>query len=555
MLIELRIRNFAVVRDLTLEIGPGLTALTGETGAGKSIIVDALALLLGERASSDVVRAGEGEATVEAVFDLSGLPEVESRLAEAGIPGEGRLLILRRVVAREGRNRAWVNGSPATAGLVGSLGRLLVDLHGQHDHQSLLRTSEQRAILDAFGDAGDLEAAVREAHAQVVSLVEALETLDARRRELESRREFISFQLDEIDVVDPRQGEDTALAEELEILEHAEDLLSGAAGLADTLYGGEDALSDRIAAALEGIRSLERFDPALEAQVSALQDAYHSVTDVGRWLGDYQGRVDLDPGRLEEIRTRLDGLTRLKRKYGATLEDVLEAREGLRGQLAELDGAGLDRSRLQRELDAAREHLAEAADRLSERRSWAADRLESEISELLPSLGLTGSTFKVSLDPLAEVGSFGAEEVEFRVSLNQGFEPGPLARVASGGELARVMLALKTVLARLDSIPTLIFDEIDAGIGGVVANAVAERLCEVGREHQVLVVTHLAQVASRADGHLRVEKGPSEEGLADARLQKLHGTDRVTEVARLLGGDPDSEASRGHARELLEARR
>ncbi len=555
MLIELRIRNFAVVRDLTLEIGPGLTALTGETGAGKSIIVDALSLLLGERAYSDVVRTGAEEATVEAVFDVSALSEVGERLDEAGVPGEDGLLILRRVVAKEGRNRAWVNGSSATAGLVGSLGRLLVDLHGQHDHQSLLRAGEQRTILDAFAEAEALEVEVREAHAEVVRLAEALADLDARRAELQGKRDFLTFQLEEIEGVDPRAGEDEALAEELDRIQHAEDLLSGASGLAENLYGGEDALSDRLARAREALRELAKFDPALEAQRAALEDAYHSVTEVGRWLADYQGRVDHDPGRLEEIRSRLDALTRLKRKHGGTLDEVLTLRDQLKGELAELDGSAFDRSRLEREIESARRSLSTAASRLSERRAWAAERLEAEMAELLPSLGLTGSTFRVGLDPLEEIGSFGAEAVEFRVSLNEGFEAGPLARVASGGELARVMLALKTVLARLDAIPTLVFDEIDAGIGGMVANAVAERLCQVAREHQVLVVTHLAQVASRADGHLRVEKEASDEGLADARLHRLHGSDRVTEVARLLGGDPDSEASRGHARELLEARR
>jgi DNA repair protein RecN (Recombination protein N) len=550
MLIELRIRNYAVAEDLSLRLGDGLTALTGETGAGKSIIVGALSLLLGERASTEVVRASADRAVVEAVFDISHLPEVLNRLDEGGFPDEGGLLILRREVAREGRNRAWVNGSPATAGIVGELGRFLVDLHGQHDHQSLLRSGEQRDILDAYARAPKAASQVAEVYAETAGAREALETLDQRRRELEGRRDFLAFQLKEIDAVSPEDGEDERLEQEVRILEHGEDLAVGTGGLYSALYGGEEALSDQLAGFVEELKRLTRYDPALEPELKTLEEAYHDVAEVGRRLADYQASVEQDPERLEEIRARLDALSRLKRKFGP-IPEARALRESLATELDELDSGALDRGRLEKRLRTLEAELDQGARRLSDLRAEGARKLEGEVREILPDLGLSGGTFEVRLEPQPEITSHGAERVEFVVSLNPGFPPAPLARIASGGELARVMLALKTVLARLDRVPTLVFDEIDAGIGGTVAGAVAERLAEVATEHQVFVVTHLPQVASRAGSHLRVHKGLTPDGLASTGVVALTGEERVEEVARMLGGDPESARSREHAREML----
>jgi DNA repair protein RecN (Recombination protein N) len=552
MLVELRIRDYAVVEDLTLTLGPGLNALTGETGAGKSIIVGALSLLLGERASSDVVRKGAERATVEAVFDVDGLPGVQALADENGFRVEDGLLILRREVQAKGRNRAWVGGSPATAGIVGELGSALVDLHGQHEHQTLLRPRDQRRILDAFGGAEELARTVAEEYDRLQDLRRELEEREERRREVESRADFLRFQLEEIDDAELSPGEDEALEAEAGRHEHSEELAQGAQSVAEILYEGEDAVTDRVDAGLQTLERLARFDAELQEDLERLKDAFYVIQDVGRRIGDYASSVDHDPERLEEVRARLDRIVRLKRKYGPELADVLEMAQRVRAELADHEDADHDVGRLRGEIEAARRSLRAVADKLSEARRGAADRLASAVGEVLPELGLGEGRFEVRLTSHDTVSAGGGESVEFLVAPNRGFDPMPLAKIASGGELSRIMLALKSILASVDRVPVLVFDEIDAGVGGTVATAVAQKLSEVARRHQVFVVTHLPQVASRAAAHLLVEKGASD-GLTATRLRELKGDARVEEVARMLGGDPESETSREHARELLGA--
>ena len=552
MLIELRVRDYAVIDDLALELCPGLSALSGETGAGKSIIVGALSLLLGGRASSDTIRVGAERALVEAAFDVAERPELLARIADLGHETEDGLLVLRREVAVRGRNRAWINGSPATVRSVGALGRTLVDLHGQHEHQTLLRQEAQQGILDAFGDAEDLARRVRERFETVSDLETRLRTLRERRRDLESRADFLRFQLGEIEAGRLEVGEDAALEDEARRLEHSEELLRETAAIHAELYDGDGAVTDRLSRILGSLARLKQWDPLLEAAYDALQDAYHGLVEVGREFGDYAGTVRHDPGRLAEVRERLDAIHRLKRKYGPELEDVIETRARLRAGLDELEGAGWNEEALVRDAESARADLARAARSLTRRRRKAARRLETDVEDLLPGLGLPGSAFQVRLDESHGVEAGGAERVEFLVSANPGFAPMALGRVASGGELSRIMLALKAILARVDQVPTLVFDEIDAGIGGQVAALVAAELLRVARYHQVFVVTHLPQLACRAQSHLLVAKTDAS-GLASTRVDELRGEARVREIARMLGGDPESEASREHARELLRA--
>ena len=552
MLIELRIRDYAVIRDLTLELGPGLSALSGETGAGKSIIVGALSLLLGERASSDKVRTGAERAMVEAVFDVSSHPKVRARVKELGIEAEDGLLILRREVAAAGRNRAWINESPTTARTVGELGRSLVDLHGQHEQQTLLRKDTQRNILDAFAEAEPDATAVEEAF-QSLSRVEArLKELQEHRRELTSRVDFLRFQMSELDEANVQPGEDEVLAEESRRLENSEELLVESTRIHGELYSDEGAITEKISAQVQTLARLKEWDPSLEGPHEELQEAYHRLAEVGRDLSDYVGTVRHDPERLEEVRSRLDLIHSLKRKYGPTSDDVIAARDRVRSELDDLEDGRWDEDALASEVDAIRSSLISAAAGLSKKRRDAATRLEKEVEALLPDLGLPAGTFKVQMDILPEVGSHGAENVEFLVSVNAGFPPTPLAAVASGGELSRIMLTLKAILAQVDQIPTLVFDEIDAGIGGKVATLVAAKLKDVARYHQVFVVTHLPQLASRARSHLLVEKKDGE-GLAATDVKGITGDARVREIARMLGGDPESETSQEHARELLAA--
>ncbi len=552
MIIELRIRDYAVIHELTLELGPGLSALSGETGAGKSIIVGALSLLLGERASSEAVRAGAERAMVEAVFDVTDRPELKAQLDDLGIEAEDGLLILRREVAAVGRNRAWINESPTTARTVGELGRSLVDLHGQHEHQTLLKRDTQRSILDAYGGAEQDAVAVADAYRTLSGLEARLKELQDRRRELASRVDFLRFQMRELEEANVQAGEEDVLSDESRRLENSEELLGEGTRIHEELYGAEGAVTERVSALSQALGRLIEWDPSLEAPHKELEGVYHALAEVGRDLSNYVANIRHDPGRLEEVRSRLDLLHGLKRKYGPTSDDVIAARDRVRDELDELEDGGWDEDTLAAEVDRARIKLTEAAQRLSERRREAATRLAKEVEALLPELGLPAGNFEVQIDTLPEVRAHGAENIEFLVSVNAGFPPTSLARVASGGELSRVMLTLKAILAQVDQVPTLVFDEIDAGIGGQVASLVAAKLKDVARYHQVFVVTHLPQLASRAQSHLLVEKSAGE-GLAATDVKGLTGDDRVREIARMLGGDPESETSKEHARELLAA--
>jgi DNA repair protein RecN (Recombination protein N) len=552
MLIELRIENLAVVEKLSLRLAPGLNALTGETGAGKSIIVGALSLLLGERASADVVRPGADRARVEGVFDISARPALHKVLDEHGVDTGDDLLILRREVAVEGRNRAWVNGSAATAALLADLGRLLVDLHGQHEHQTLLRGDEQRDVLDAFARSTEIAARVRVAYDEAREASSELAALELRARELSQRSDYLRFQLEEIDSAELRVGEDESLESESARLEHAEELARIAEKLHQQLYAAERSISSQLDDVRRSLAHLASIDPGLAKWTAPLDEAFYSLEELGRDLGAYAEDVEHDPARLETVRNRQDKLFRLRTKYGSTIEDILETGNRARAELEQLENLDTDREILGMKRDQALATLRGAAFDLTRQRTAAAKKLTRKITEVLAGVGMNG-VFDIRMSPLDEIGPGGAESVEFLIAVNRGFDPRPLARVASGGELSRVMLAIKTVLADVDMVPTLVFDEIDAGIGGRVANQVAEELRRVAEHHQVFVITHLPQLASRADHHLLVEKR-SEGSRTATVVTELGGEERVRELARLLGGDPESSVSQDHARELLSVK-
>ncbi len=550
MLTELRIRNYAVIEDIHVELGPGLTVLSGETGAGKSIIVGALSLLLGERAAADVIRAGEDRAIVEGVFDLPDDPLLRARCDELGIDLSDDCLILRRELQREGRNRAWVNGSPSTAGLIAELGGALVDLHGQHEHQALLRPAPQRRIVDRFAGAGPLAADVRSAWEAL--RISRIELDEVRRRVAEAREnaELLRRKAREIETAELKPGEEDSLSAEIRRLEHSEELLALSGELHEEIYGGEGAVVDRLGGLRRALDSLLRIDP----ETSEIEELYETgratLDELGRRLRDYRFRVEHDPGRMASLRQRQDLLYRLRRKYGGTLADVEAEGRRARAELDSIETSADEIERLEVEERHRREALSGLASELGAVRRQAAERLERDVTVQLPDLGMPGGRFRVELTSLDEPGPDGAETIRFLVSLNPGFEPGPLSRVASGGELSRVMLALKSVLASVDGVPCLVFDEIDAGIGGRIAHHVAGRLGRVAGSHQVFAITHLAQIAARADAHLRVEK-VEQNGRVATRLIRLEDEARVEELARMLGGDPESDVSLRHARELL----
>jgi DNA repair protein RecN (Recombination protein N) len=551
MLSELRIRNFALIDNLTVELGLGLNVLTGETGAGKSIVVGALSLLLGERASADVVREGTDRATVEGAFDVAGRSAIAAWLVEHGLDAEETLLILKREVAVEGRNRAWINGSPTTAALLAELGAMLVSLHGQHQHQTLLRRDEQRSILDAFGGHEDLVARVAQVHAEISRLGREVSTLEQRRRDALQRADFLRLQVTEIEGAGVKPEEESRLEEEMRRLSHAEELIGLATTITRATAEGSDSASGRLGSVRRQLDQLLRIDPSQSELMELFDTAYYAIEELGSRLESYLQIVEHDPDRLETLRRRQDLLYRLRSKFGPELVDVLRTLENARAELALLDSAQWEISELNARRGELLHELTQLAAELTDRRRSAAEALAVAVDNHLPDLGMEGGRFEVNALPLSETSASGAEEIEFLVSLNRGFEPRPIAQVASGGELSRVMLALKTIVAELDAVPTLVFDEVDAGIGGRVALRVGDRMRQVARSHQVLAITHLPQIASRAHRHLMVAK--SEDGERAATTVRLLGdTDRVHELARMMGGEPESEASVGHARELLD---
>jgi len=552
MLTELRIRNFAIIESLTLPLGPGFNVLTGETGAGKSIIVGALGLLLGERGTADVVRTGSDRATVEGVFDTAGRSELLAMLDQRGIEVDESLVVLKREVNAAGRSRAWINGTTVTATALAEVGRALIDLHGQHEAQSLLDGESQRAVLDSFAGAREEVIAVQASHAELAAVRREIAELNSRRADAERRADYLKHVAREIGDAKLVEGEDVRLEDEARRLENAAEIRESAASFNAILDDEENGVLPRLSQAARVLQQLQRFDPAVGKLQESFEAGFYSLETLARDMAEYAASVDLDPSRLDEVRRRRDVLYRLTKKYGPSIAEVMAAGRDAKRELELLDTAGLDLRGLQsREGDAASE-LKTRAERLSVKRREAAQRLSKAVDEILPELGMPDGHFLVQLRPLDDIGPLGAEDVEFRITLNVGHDMRPLAKVASGGELSRVMLALKTILARLDRVPTLVFDEVDAGIGGKVGQQVGEMLRKVAISHQVFAITHLPQIAARAHRHILVTKG-ARAGVTAADVSSLSDTERVPEIARMLGGDPESGKSRAHARELLAA--
>ena len=551
MLTELRIRNVAIIESVTLTLRPGFNVLSGETGAGKSIIVEALGLLFGERSSVDLVRTGADRASVEGVFEAGDDEHLRRLLDEHGLDYSDGTVVLRRDVSGTGRSRAWVNGSTVTAGVLARIGRALVSIHGQHESQGLLDPEAQRDILDAFGGAADAAALVATTWDALAALQAEVTALDKRRAAAERRADYLRHVVQELAEARLEVGEDTRLTEEARRLSNVEELRLHAGHLQEAIDGEEGSALRQLGAAQRALDAAARLDAALEPLRELLDAAFAQLQELAREAGDYASRLDADPGRLAEVEARRDLLFRLTRKHGGTVESALEALGEAQAELDLLDTAALDLGALSQRVAGTHAALAEAAAVLSKKRKAAASRLQGEVESLLPELGMSGGQFIVSLLPVSGIDRGGAEVVEFLVALNVGHDARPLSRVASGGELSRVMLALTTILARLDRVPTLVFDEVDAGIGGRVALSVGDTMRRVAEHHQVLAITHLPQIASRAHQHIVVSKA-ARGGVTTADLLVVEGEDRVQEIARMLGGDSESPTSRAHARELLE---
>ena len=547
MLTELRVRDLAVIADVTLPLQPGFNVLTGETGAGKSMLVDALALLLGERASSDVVRPGSEKTVVEGAFELSPSASVRLRppLTDLGIETPDGLLVIKREVYPEGRSRAWVNGSPTTVGVLAQLGALLVDLHGQHETQSLLRGDAQRDILDAYSDAAVEAVAVRDAATRLRALERRESELHDRQDEVRRKADYLRHVVEEITRAAPKAGEDEALEVEAKRLTHADELGRLSRELEQTLETAGLGRAGKL------LGSLERLDGSVAKWRELLDAVFANVAELTTAVRDYAAEIEADPGRLTTVEQRRDLLYRLQQKYGPSLPDVLATRDTSAKELELLDTADLDLRSIAEERETAARDFQRACAALTGKRQTGARRLEEAVNELLPALGMPQGRFAVRIVPRTTHSAQGAEDIVFEIQLNVGLDARPLARVASGGELSRLMLALKVVLAAHDAVPTLVFDEVDQGIGGEVGARVGEALAAVaGRPgRQVLVITHLPQIAASADHQLLIAKG-AKGGVATSDVQVVTGEPRTRELARMLG-DPDMATAVRHAEELL----
>ena len=541
MLAELRVRDLATVADVTLSLGAGLNVLTGETGAGKSMLVDAIALLLGDRADRAAVRPGANRIVVEGEFRNT-TPAMAEYLDNAGLDMADPLVI-RREVSAEGRSRAWVNGSPTTIAVLREIAALLVDLHGQHQTLDLAERSVQRDLLDAYAGAGAARAAVRAAHVTAATLHAEAVALTARRDAALRRADWLRHVVAEIDAARPIIGEEETLAREASRLAQAGTLGQDARELSQLLDADRVGVRDQLARAMRVIEHLGRLDPPVAEWRSMLDAAWANVDELSRTVTTYLDTVTEDPDRLTTIERRRDLLATLARKHGGTLAAMLDVRREAALELDLIDTATLDLAALDRRSGDAERELHIAAKELTRQRSAGAEKLAGEVSRQLPGLGLVGARFLVSLYPHEAPDADGSELVVFEAALNAGMSPKPVASAASGGELSRLMLALKVAVARHDAAATLVFDEIDQGIGGETGGKVASALVEVADRHQVLVITHLPQIAARADRHLRVAKG-TRNGVATSDVTVLHGEDRVVELARMLGDADDSNARR-----------
>jgi DNA repair protein RecN (Recombination protein N) len=565
MLRELRIKNFAVIDEVTLEFGPGLNILTGETGAGKSIILNALQLISGARVTSDLIRHNQDEASVEALFD--GVPTVvSSRLAEAGYELDDALII-KRVLSRLGKNRIYLGGGLAPLNVLAEVGTSLVHIYGQHEHHALLRPETHLSLLDAFGG---LTVSAEEMGTKFHAMLSAWERLKEAREVLERRkkqRELLEAQGEEIAKARLRPEEEEELLAKKNLLVHAEKLYQGCREGEELLYEGENALISRLGRYRTKLRDLANIDASLQGTVELLQSALVQLEEVNAELRRYAGRAHFEPGAVEQLEDRLAEIHRLRRKYNGSIEDLLGIQAGVAEELAALDRGAEELPVLERAFENARNSAWEIGGKLSLERQKIGKRFKKEMEREVKTLGMPETVFEVHFvdsldrkdDPPIVLGGktlteHGVDQLEFYFSPNPGEPPKPLARIASGGELSRLMLAIKSLVLTPGDIPTLLFDEVDAGIGGGIAEIVGKKLKQVASRHQVICVTHLPQIAALADSHHIVLKEVAA-GRASTHVKHLDETERIEELARMLGGIKITDRTRRHAEEMLTGNR
>ena len=562
MLEDLTIKDFAIIDQITIEFSKGFTVLSGETGAGKSILIGALSFLLGGKAEVSQIRSGSGEASVSGTFLLDNPdPEMKSWLTEHGIEAENNRVLLRRFIRLNGKSGAWIGSVPATRADLAEFSAFLIDIHGQHEHQSLMKVSEHRNFLDSRAGITDEVRAFTSLYTSLIEKRRILEQFNSDDGERLRKIDMYTFAVKEISDANLKDGEDENLTEEEARLASYEKLYSGIEAVREMLDGSEDSavpLLKRIRRENQTIAALDKTIAALDTR---LENAFYELSDIAEEFNSYSQKLVYDPARLAEVQERLSLIYDLKKKYAssqsAPLSEIFDYLEKAQTMLEQLGSGAQNKEALAEEIAELEKRVYIAAKKISEKRQNTGSILSNEVSNILKTLGMGNARFSVNITEKAgsnveqRCGPFGMDNIEFLISANAGSPLLPLARIASGGELSRVMLALKTIFARIDTVPTLVFDEIDTGIGGEVAVAVGSHLKKLAASRQIFCITHLASIAVYADNQIKIEKGV-EEGKTSSHVREVRGEERAAEIARMLSGDSDSEQSLEHARSMLE---
>jgi len=563
MLRELTIRNFAIIDDLTIEFPAGLTILSGETGAGKSILINAVNLLLGSRASSELIRSGSDNAQLEALFEVGPENPVTRIMRRLGYdPADG--LLVRRLISRSGTNRIYLNGNLATVQILNEITETLASISSQHAHQTLLREDQHLRILDQFGGLLSLRAEVETAHGQILPLLDRHRALEEARQNQSERMELLHFQKQEIEAAALQPDEDVRLEEERVRLKNAEFLLQSVFDALESIYSRQGSVVENLGEIARNLEKAGNLDPALAEPSRRLQDTIFQLEDLAADLRAYMQTIDRDENRLETVEERLDAVNKLKRKYGGSLQSIQEHQLAVEAELEAVSNIEADIEAVNRQLAEASAAIKTLASRLSDRRRKAAGALAEKIAAELAGLNMPQTRFEVVVEPIAAeplspavltcegrlVTAAGMDRARFRIAPNVGENLKPLASIASGGELSRIVLAIKAILAQTESVETVIFDEVDAGIGGGTAEVVGRKLAELARHHQVVCITHLPQIAKFGSRHYRIAK-QVEKGRTRTLITLLDQNGRVEEVARMLGGVDITPRTLAHAEELL----
>lgn len=564
MLKSLLVKNYALITDAEIHFEAGLNILTGETGAGKSIVIGALGSILGERVDTSVVRDGAAKAVIEAIFDVKECADLCAFLTSRNVEGWENELVLRREISVTGRSRAFINDSPVQVGVLQQVGDLLVDLHGQHEHQSLLKISYHLRFLDEFGALEKEVSAVSAAHRQLTQLLRELGHLQDKEKAMLEKKDFYAFQLAEIDKLNPGVEEEETLLKDEKIIRNSEKLFNLTTGLYKLLYENEQSVFDGLSQALGLVGELVVIDEKFKTLKNDCVGAQLTVDELAKAVQTYSSGIEFNADNLEIIQSRLAELNGLRKKYNRSIQEILEYRDQIKAELAKIESQDADLAAISVQIDSQKKQFSRLCHDLSSKRLKVACKLEAIIPDVMALLGMPGAGFKVALayqeeeGGLAEVAGTsyrsngnGMDFAEFLISTNAGEEVRPLRKVASGGEISRIMLALKSIIARKGRIPVLIFDEIDSGVSGRIASAVGRKLLDLAGLHQVICITHLPQIASMGEHHYLVEKH-EHEGRTESTIRKLSHDERAEAIALLLAGESVSEAHLNSARELLK---